>query len=183
MKRLQIQRFMIKICLRILSPRVIKPLSLWLTRSLSPDYAPLTSQCTYTHQYARSPTEGFRHISRAAQISVSIQTGKGLWVQLQVTLGVTHEVREIGSSPWKWRYHWHGNDERDYVMFYWVKEERRKRGSLQVGDWRQWLCYWRMCAMSASMHARSVKERSFPTTHIQHTCSKHSQYKLHIYIY
>lgn len=72
---------------------------------------------THTHQYARGATAGFRHIGGAAQISVLILMGKGLQVQLQVTLGVTQEVEEIRKSPWKWRHHRHGNDEGDYVMF------------------------------------------------------------------
>lgn len=54
---------------------------------------------TRTHQYARGAAAGFENTGGTAQISVLILMGKGLQVQLQVTLGVTGEVEEIGEEP------------------------------------------------------------------------------------
>lgn len=44
-----------------------------------------------TDQYSRGAREGFRHTGGATQISVLIWMGKGLRVQLQVTLRVAQK--------------------------------------------------------------------------------------------
>lgn len=78
--------------------------SLSLFRHLCPTRSPTSSPHlpACTHQYSKGATVGFRHIGGAAQISVLILMGKGLRVQLQVTLRVAQEVggwgRALGSD-------------------------------------------------------------------------------------
>lgn len=62
-----------------------------------------------TDQYSRGAREGFRHTGGATQISVLIWMGKGLRVQLQVTLRVAQmgggdegELLEV-TTPSAWQ--------------------------------------------------------------------------------
>lgn len=72
-----------------------------LSHSVSPPASPNLLVHTHPHQYARDASMGFKHTGWAAQISVLILMGRGLRVQLQVTLRVAQEVGGIGKSPWK----------------------------------------------------------------------------------
>lgn len=126
-----------------------------------------TSECTYTHQYARGTTAGFRYIGAAAQIFILIlMEKKGLWVQLQVTLRVAQEVGEMGKSPWKWRHPRHCNDEGFMGCF-----TRPKRGK-RKGD----IC--RELVMILCI--RPVYAKSFPQC-MTHTAKQYVSSHLYIY--
>lgn len=136
-------------------------LFLHLCPTHSPTSSPNLPACT--HQYSKGVTVGFRHIGGAAQISVLILMGKGLWVQLQVTLRVAQEVGGWGRAL--------GSD--DITGMAMIREimgcfTGSKRGE-EKGDVESlwWCCLVRL-PMCTNTHLRKCAGcKVFPTTHIQ----------------
>lgn len=82
--------------------------------SLSLPLSPPTSSLPLrVHTYISMPAVAQQDLGTSAgplRSQLLILMGKGLWVQLQVTLRVAQEVGGMRKSPWKWLHHQHGND-------------------------------------------------------------------------
>lgn len=131
-----------------------------LSQFLSRDRQLPTSQCTYTHQYARGATAGFRYTGAAAQISILIlMEKKGCGFNSRSPSGLPRRSGEMGKSPWKWQHDQHCNDEGFMGCF-----SRSKRGKRKGNLCRELV----IMLVSAHNHKAAVC-KVFPTAHTHST--------------